>query len=259
MKKIVSFIFFILLLFSYSSDAGIIMRTRGAGGCDDCSGDLKFSWHMEALDITSGSPCGCVDSGGDTVATEVNGGDISSTQKSDGTYSSYSPDGSDYHKFDSSGGDNFDDAEGKIVIDIYVDTFVADAYILRIDDGGATDRLLLDLRNSSVDIQIRASWTGSNPSQASDYATTAANGYHGEDEWLRITYQWKQSESNADHYLQVCDLTPPDTIGNCSEAAAQDDINLWADDATDFIINNGNTPAAAMYVDNIEVYATSGL
>jgi len=64
------FFIFIILLISFSIAQSNIIQGRRDGGaaCDDCSGDLKFSWHMENTNVATGTPCGCSD--GDEDASE---------------------------------------------------------------------------------------------------------------------------------------------------------------------------------------------
>jgi hypothetical protein len=226
------------------------------GGCDDCSGDLMFSYHFENdLDITQGTPCGCVDAGGDTTATASGTATFDASIKSDGSYAGDYLDNQDYHDFTSATVQNFNDEEGKIVFDIYITTFVNGADILYIDNG--TDYLLLDMTNTSTDIRIRAQWHANG---ADDYITTTTTGDHDEGEWARVTYQWKQSASALDHDVTVCDLTLPDTTSNCDSAGVQDNIADWTSgDATGFQIGVVSNHAADAHIDNLEVFATSGL
>jgi hypothetical protein len=256
MKRLFTFIFLLLVFISFNSNAGIILRTRG-NGCDDCSGDLMFSWHMENTNIETGTPCGCVDSSGDTDASLTGGASISGTQYSDGSNSVNSPNGQDYYTFDSASDDNFNDAEGKIVVDVYVGSFIANTEIIRIDDNSSTNRLVLKLQGTSTDIYVQAIWTGDG---SDDFANTpSGQSYQGEDEWLRITYQWKVAASTADHKTEICDLTPPDSTSNCQNSGAQDDITGWTSNASYFDVGNNSATACDYYIDNLEVYATSGL
>jgi hypothetical protein len=55
------------------------------GSCDDCSGSTTFSWHMEDLNVATGTPCGCSD--GDEDGTANGGATLSDAQKYDGSKS----------------------------------------------------------------------------------------------------------------------------------------------------------------------------
>jgi len=96
-----------------------------AESCDDCSGDVKFAWHLENVDVTLGTPCGCVDADGDEIGTANGGATLSDTQKQDGTNSLYNA-GNDYYSFDVSSNDIIDlQDQGAISFYIWVNDWTA--------------------------------------------------------------------------------------------------------------------------------------
>jgi hypothetical protein len=277
MKKIFQILLYLLLLFSLTAGATMAAEeyawlnvVTGVGGstpaCDDCSGDLMFSWHFEnSLDITQGVPCGCVDSGGDSTA-EANGpATFDNTYKYDGVYSGDYPGAADYHKFLSSTDANFNHEEGKIIVWVYAVTFVNGAEIYRADNGATnSDFLQLDMTNVDTDITFRAHWqTYNGGTPTNDYATTPTlSTYFAESEWLRVTYQWNRSASaGSQHKIEACG-PPTYAGGDCDDSGAQDTIDDWA-------VGGGSTTrthwgiytgvAADIRLDNAQIYANSGL
>jgi hypothetical protein len=225
----------------------------GGGGGDDCSGDLMFSWHMENTTVTSGTPAGCSD--GDTTGSANGSVELSSTQVSDGTYSAKADAITEYYYFAVSSEDIVAVAEGKVILDIYVDVFVNATRFWHIDTAD-TESLQCTTTGSAADIEITCTFNGDGWSST---IFTAGSG-HAEDEWLRVTYQWKASESTADHKLTLCDLTPPDTTSNCTIKGPEDDIDgVWGDGPDNLELGNSGNTASTIYVDNIQIYATSDL
>ena len=73
MMKTIKLILCLALLIPATSSAGmfdrVISQYNAAGGapaCDSCTGGLEMAWHMENVDVTLGTPCGC-STLGDTV------------------------------------------------------------------------------------------------------------------------------------------------------------------------------------------------
>jgi hypothetical protein len=248
---------------SITEDTDMDGFTGTIGGVDgggapvaDCSGDLMFSYHFENdLDITQGTPCGCVDAGGDSTATANNSATFEAANNSDGTYAGDYPGASDWHDFGSATVQNFNDEEGKLNFDIYITTFVNGADVLQISNG--TDTLTIQMQNVNTDIHMRADWFADSNHE---YATTPTGNGHAEGELKRVYYYWKRAASNADHQLIICDLTPPDSTSNCSDSGAGDNIDDFTSGAiNDFEIGVCDGNAADVHIDNLEVYATSGL
>ena len=105
-------------------------KVAGGNGCDDCSGTLKFSWHMENVDVTLGTPCGCSD--GDTTATANDSITLSDTQEKDGTYSAYAADAGKYYSFTGSAEDLVDMDEALVIFWVYITTWAEDAHLFEV-------------------------------------------------------------------------------------------------------------------------------
>lgn len=259
MKKLLfALLCFFILAFVSSTSAIVIVRTAppAAGGCDDCSGDLKFSWHFENTDITSGTPCGCVDASGDTVAAVSAGSPaISGTQSSDGSNSGSIPAATTSWEFDVTSADIADKDEGKIVFDAYITTFVTNTMFLRVSYDTGNDYLQIVMRGGANDVEVRGFYFNG----TGQTTTTTGIGNHTANEWLRITYQWKVANSASDHRIEICDLTPPDTTSNCDSTTAEDDLTVFAAEPEKLYVGNLSGNAAAFYIDNLQIYATSGL
>lgn len=223
--------------------------------CDDCSGDLMMSVHFENLDITSGTPCGCLD-GGDSTMTAAGDGNatLSGVRKSDGTYSGLYPDGNEYHLLSSATSAQFSRSEGKLIMDIYVGTFIANANVFKAYNG--TDHLTIRMQGTSSALDFRVHWYNGTDNA---YLTCDDGGHIDEAEWLRLTLQWKLSESAADWKMTVCELTPPDTTANCQTQGPEDNLSTWTGDVTNIFFGNNTANAAAFNIDNTEIFATSGL
>lgn len=252
MKKLI-LIFCTVFLLVVNVNAGHFIRKVG-GTADDCSGDLKFSWHMENDDVTLGDPAGCSD--GDETGSITGSAILDTTQKSDGQKSIKvsKSSGTGFYSFDVSSNDIIDMQEGKIVIDLYVDTWVNNAVFIKWKDSGCY--AMIRLRNSASDIEV-----GAYVDQGSVYDTLETSGSgHTEDEWLRITYQWDLSQSSADHKIELCDLTPPDTTSNCT-SIQEDTLVTWDNPITALQIGETQSVSGTMlvYIDNVQIYAESGL
>jgi hypothetical protein len=260
MKRIIGLVFVLLLSFALVSDAIVILRTRGVT-CDDCSGDLKWSWHMEDMsDTTAGTPCGCTDGGGDTVPVLSGSGSYcyrDDAQKSDGTYSLRLPSSAayDFYEFNISNDIELNDSEGRIVIDIYVDTWADSKTFFYAHYLGSQNFIQLKLEGAANDIEAQAIYTGNS---SGDAIKTAGTG-HVENEWLRITYRWDIAKSGVDHIVEICDLTPPDTTSNCADSGLQDDLAAWNDDATELQIGMISSGGATLWIDNVEIWGDSEL
>jgi len=167
----------------------------GSGGCDDCSGDLKFAWHMEdndsTPDVTLGNPCGCSD--GDTIGAETGSPVFSTTQKSDGTYSLHINALDEGYEFVVSGDDLIEADNVKITFDIYVVSYPTGT--LR----HGLIRTAYDLNNNLAlrlcDGAIQGSYRGN--STEDFIATAVATG-----SWVSCEYQAKAGVAGVDHYLK---------------------------------------------------------
>jgi hypothetical protein len=233
-KNLITALFcFLLLAFISSSTSGIVFVRGGAtavAGCDDCSGDRKFSWHFENdLTITNGTPCGCVDSSGDDTASVTNQATFSTTQESDGTYSGYYVTGVDYHYFTISSRDIFHEDEGKLVFDLYVDVFVSGEDILRIwPSGDASNEITFYISGTDSNMSVYVKNQGSGGSN-----NLLFGGSKEDDEWLRVTY--------------------------CATAGPSDDIDAWDAAPTELMIGLRESGGATIFIDNFHIFATSGL
>lgn len=222
---------------------------------DDCSGDLKFSWHMENIDVTLGTPAGCSD--GDETGTLNSSASLSTTEKSDGTNSVKveKSSGAGYYSFDVSSNDIIAMTEGKLTIDLFVDTYVDNAVFIKWKDSGCY--AMIRMRNDGSDIEVQAYV---DQGTAIDTLETSGSG-HTVDEWLRIIYQWDHAQASGfDHKIELCDLTPPDTIGNCTSIQA-DTLVTWDNPITELQIGETQSVSGTLlfYTDNLQIYGDSGL
>jgi len=86
---------------------------------------------------------------------------------------------------------------------------------------------------------------------------TAGTG-KGENEWLRVTIQWDESQSAADLEVTLCNLTLPDTTSNCASSGADNDIDGTFTNPPN-LLRFGALDTVGVYVDNVQIYGESGL
>jgi len=239
--------------------AVIARKNVGGAVTYDCSGDLKFGWGMESTTLTSGTPPGCTD--GSVATMTANGtATLDGTQKSNGTLSARSADAADYfYESTNFGAGEFTNAEGKIVFDVYANTYLDGMQPLEISYNNSTNDELYIIAASSGDendIQWKLNWTSNGTVESGN--TVDSSGNITINEWTRITIKWKVSVDGNDFYIQACELTLPDTLGNCYETETDRDLVAWAGEADRIRIGQSNFIDSIMYVDNFQIFATSG-
>jgi len=236
-----------------------VIARRNVGGAiadHDCSGDKMFGWSMESTTVASGSPAGCTD-GQATTAAAGGAAELSGTFESDGTYSARFPDGADYYQLANWDSDEFDHTGSKIVFDLYITTWVDNASLFTINyDGDNELKIFMNSTGDTADVILK----GNNKGQTTVSAVVSptASGDLTTGEWLRVTYAFEMGVEGVDHYIEVCELTPPDTLGDCYSTEEDDDLVSWAA-ATDFArLGNVDAVAADFYMDNFQIFNTSG-
>jgi len=242
--KIKYFIFSLLVLIfigsAYADHRAVIAR-KNAVTCDDCSGDLKFSWHCEDLDVTNDSPCGCSD--GDETGAVAGSASISGTQYYDGDESLCCPSNSDDVTFTVSSDDLVNDAEGKLAFRIYIDTFNNQDTVFKAAKD-ADNELSVKMQGDSSNIDFVFRY---------EYATTVvyatADSDRGEDAWMYVEIVWKEQAGN-DMQIKVCDS---DGTSNCTTQIEDNDFSACGN-VTSARFGHGD-----VYMDKIEIYGTSGL
>ena len=241
------------LIFSFSIANGWMGSMMVGGGTPasvGCAGDLKWSWYMEDTDITADTPAGCSD-GSAKTAVLVSSATIATDQYYDGSESLKVVSSTDYASFANFDGDEFDFNEGKIIFYFMINVYVDSAVLLKISyDGTDFLSIYLSPTGDGTDIKVGARYVDG-------YLLADSSGVCQVDEWIRVTYQWKVSESAADHALEICDNlggTP-----NCFTDGPEDDLGTWAGAANSCLIGSVSTQNITGWIDGIEIYATSGL
>jgi galactitol-specific phosphotransferase system IIB component len=224
----------------------------------DCSGDQSWGWSAENTTITSGDPAGCAD-GQATSASANSAVELSTTQNSDGTYAVHCPGDGDYYSFANFDSDELDHAEGKIEVDVYVATYADSCNFFWADyDGDNRIQLYTSSSGDASAIDIAAIYKGQATSQyiKVDVSDTFTTG-----EWLHVVYQWKTSESSADHKLTVSELnTSTRELSNTTSSGPEDELTSWASNADTWRIGTtGSSGGAEFYIDRIKIFKTSGL
>lgn len=219
----------------------ISTHSSGEVSCDDCSGALKFAWHMEdndsTPDVTLGNPCGCSD--GDSIGAESGAPVFSNVQKSDGTYSLHINAKDEWYEFVVSGDDLVENDNVKITFDIYIVSFPA---------GAGTKHEIIRLpydANNVVSIQIDDSGD-----LLSYYRGTSVTDYinisPATGSWLSCEYQAKTGVAGNDHYLA------------CGASSTEEDDDLTAMEGSATNLNFGDefgTEAGEYYLDNVKISA----
>lgn len=224
-----------------NAPATFLIEGTPEGLCDDCSGSLKFAWHMEdndaTPDVTLGNPCGCSD--GDTIGAETGSPVFSTTQKSDGSYSLHINALFERYEFAISADDICEADNVKITFDLYIVSYPsagASHNIIEVNkDGNNYTKIRLTGTTSSVAVEYHANGT------ASDYLTVAVS----TGAWVSCEYQAKTGIGDNDHYLK------------CGENSDEDDDDLVAMDGSLSSLVFGDTNGSGVgeyYVDNVKVY-----
>lgn len=167
------------------------------GGCDSCTGTLLFSSHFEALDVTSGTPCGC--SVGDTTGTASSAAVINSDLYSDGANSLDCPTSTDYLSYSISSGDIFSQTAGTITFRLYITTFKNGAILFRnYIDADNRFQISLSGTDDATGRECTILWRGNATSVSA--ATTAAN--MAVNTWYTVTGKY-QSTGNPNLSIQI--------------------------------------------------------
>lgn len=228
----------------FSPEAGVV--------CDTCTGESSgrsFSWHMEDDTITTGTPCGCVNSGGDASATRTNA-TLETTQKSDGSKSLYVAGANYYARFDSSSA-NFDPANGTVKFDLFIaSTGYASAGMIW-QEGSTDERIWIYMTGSSSAIDFNLSYRADATTLSCEVSSDKNPGSGGA--WYEITAAWKTGVSGNDMVIQVCDLNPSTrSLSNC--ASQYRDRDLTAIDTPSYrYIGNYTSNAPTYYIDNFHL------
>jgi len=239
MKKLFLAIIFCLFAISAWAMSGPFMQSMvGSGGCDDCSGDLKFAWHMEdndsTPDVTLGNPCGCSD--GDTIGAETGSPVFSTTQKSDGTYSLHIDALDEFYTFAVSAKDLIDPDNVKITFDIYIVSYPSATLtheIIRATDD-PTNYLRIYLFEGNVKVRHEGQHT------FDDVSVSVSTG-----SWVSCEYQAKTGVTGVDHYL-ICGVTSDENDDDLITLTATTDKLVYGD--------SYGTGAGEYYLDNVKVY-----
>lgn len=210
----------------------------GDSGCDDCSGTLKFAWHMEdndsTPDVTLGNPCGCSD--GDTIGAETGSPVFSSAQKSDGTYSLHINATNEHYKFVVSSDDLIETDNVKITFDIYVVSYPVNteqSHIFLRTAYNTPNSLFLGLKNGYVYVQ----YVGN--SDVDYIETLVATG-----SWVSCEYQAKTGITGNDHYLKC----------GANETEEDDDLTGMVSSSVKLCIGDEyGSGAGEYYLDKVRV------
>lgn len=245
MKKI--FLGIILSLF-FAVNAGAMSGTYmqsivgiGSVVCDDCSGTLKFAWHMEdndsTPDVTLGNPCGCSD--GDTIGAETGSPGFSSVQKSDGTYSLHINALDECYTFDISSDDIVIADDVKITFDIYIVSFPSDGYnhyFLEINKD-VENYLQLRIETEGINTRVRAIYEGNDVICSAYIAATTGS-------MLSCEFQIKTGVTGNDTYL-IC----------AAESVEEDnDLSAIIGETTALVFGDTQgTEAGEYYLDNVKI------
>jgi hypothetical protein len=221
-----------------------------APSCDDCSGARTFAWHMENVDVTLGTPCGCSDA--DTIAD--GSGDIDFVDAApapfDGTYSLCWLGALDYAYFTLSGTINPENFSVTILVNMVDGTFDSGTEIFELY-GDTNDYINLQITGAedALDVQGKVSANGT-----SYYI--ANNADRADSEWFCVVYKVKFDEEGNDHSLSVCDS---DCASNCVTNTEDDDIVANFDTTpTVMIFGNQSANTGSGCVDAVDI-GVSGL
>lgn len=214
------------------------LSTHGEAVCDNCSGSLKFAWHMEdndsTPDVTLGNPCGCSD--GDSIGAETGSPDFSAVQKSDGTYSLHVNAIDEYYTFDVSADDLIEPDNIKITFDIYVVSYPVATYHRCIAaDLDASNHLYIRIGSTG---KVQATYIGN--ADAEYFGVDVATG-----SWVSCELQMKTGIEGNDSYL-ICGIN-----------SVESDLDITAMSGSMSTLSfgdNGGSNAGEYYLDNVKIY-----
>ena len=228
-----------------------------ASFCDDCSGDLKFSAHFENSDtITTGTPCGCVDSSGDTTWTLTATDPSYSATAQDGSYSLYSDGGSGkFATLTVASNDIVASNEGKITFYVRLaedfDSGGEPTHFVYIENVAASDYISIRgyrIGGTANEIEIKYDRNGEGGSNA---ITSGANLQL--DTWYLVTALWKYNGTPNTLSINANTVTATSSTGLPAWAAGPDLLKLFQAKVAQ------EAPQRNAYIDNLKIYATSGL
>lgn len=217
-------------------------QSAGAPAGDGCgTDDLVFSWHMENLTVTTGTPAGC--SQGDTTGTLNSTAYLTNYVAQDGTYCLYCPSSADYCSFAVTTDDIFNDDAGTFTIYIYVGTWLDGLYIATLF-GDASNRIQIRTDGTDLDgsrhVEMLLDFNGA----AQVGITTTGTGL-SLNTWHKVTAKWRTGATDPSSSLQIDAQTA---------ATGTTDLASWGTQATELRIGGGvNT--GLIYVDNCRVYS----
>lgn len=197
---------------------------------DSCADPLIFSWHMENVDVTLGTPGGCSQHATKTVDLYGNMA-LSTTRIYDGTYSLMRYDANDYATFSVSGGST----TGMYVswwmnIDNYPSTGDTVLWII----GDYTNGMRVYITSAST-IVCQVWYGGSNKSATLSGCTV-------DTDYICYAY-WR---SGGSPYIYI----------NCGGNIAQqaNSISAWGAAPTSAVLGEDDTSNTRFYIDNLKIY-----
>lgn len=210
---------------------------------DGCgTGNLVFSWHMEDLTVTTGTPAGC--SQGDTTGTLNSGAYLTNYVAQDGTYSLRCPSSADYCSFSVSSDDIFNDDAGTFTIYINVGTWLDGLYIATLL-GDTTNRVQIRTDGTDVDgsrhVEMLLDFNGA----AQLSITTTGTGL-SLNTWHKVTAKWRTGTTDPTTSSSLQIDTQTAVTGTTPLAS-------WNTQATELRIGGG-VNSGLIYVDNMRVY-----
>ena len=240
----------ILILFASTCFAGgvtdkvksvIARKNAAAPACDSCTGGLLFSWHCEDVDVTAGTPCGCVASGGDSTATANSTAAINNDHTAyDGSSHCDFPTAADNYYFTVASNDLINPAAGTIIFYTKIQTYGTGATLFYVY-ADATNNIKVTMLGTD---EVRITYKGDNVAVSA--STTAAN--LATNTWYKITAKWSVTGVGGKYlYISVNDANAVDTASAITAFTA-------ALGANSLKIGEGDSVAADFAIDNVKIY-----
>jgi hypothetical protein len=236
----------------------VAKKSEAAAGCDDCSGDLKFAWHMEDTTVTSGTPCGCVDSGDTTFDTDLSSG----TQVYDGS-NSVLIDAQETTCIDISSNDHIDLTESKLVF-YFRQTVHADfSTLLRATGTGGIEEIICLLKENGVGASghtdVGCNYRDEAGAGGNHTAWADIDYDEASPEWLKVVFEYHLTQNSI--RVEVCPDDNKD--GTCDSAADvgtnSDTLDAWSGSLTTLCVGNTSGTSPTYHIDNIKIYADTSL
>lgn len=218
------------------------MAVAPAGdGCG--SGGLTFSWHCETDNVTTGTPAGCVVSGGDGEPTYTGNAKIDTEYYYDGTHSLLISNANRYATFDAPNVIGM--SEGKVVFWVMWTNTVAlpnDASAFFDATVDSDTRIAVGTRSTgAVRITVYPDGTA--------ITATTGTGQLTQDVWHKVTARWKVGGSPTTFSVQVDSQT---------EATSSTAIAFTGTLAT-YRLGETGSSAVKYWMDAVQIGTTSGL